>query len=384
MAETLANGRKSQLYVKAESTYGTPPTFTATEAIRHLTFKPTRSPLNRANSPEHKQSPGTVTRFDRRETAAWSLEALLRPSGTLNTLAEASPILEAAFGSKTNVTLSTTVEAAPAPTTTGCTVASAGTLAKGDAILLVVSAVKYVRFLTNVATNALTWAPALPSAPAAGSAVKGGVTYKLTTDLALSLGFEHYLTSDTTHSKVVKGAVVDRLALAFDGNAEPKLTASGPCKTVATPAAAKPAGFTAVGSNPPSGITGNLYIGDAAYKFVKLDAEIQNGMKLRDNTYGEASPTEILPRGRRVVTVALDALVGDEAVIYDLAEAGTRCAVMKQTGWTEGNIVALYMPQVDFELPDQDDGDDVPVWPFKGVCCESADSQNDEILLALL
>lgn len=383
MAETLVSGRKGQLYVNTESAFGTPAAWAATDALRHVNFKPTRNPFNRVNSPEKKQSPGTAVRFDRRETAAWSVEALLRPSGTLNTLPEADDILKAAFGSVINVTLSTTVSAAPAPTTTGCTVVSAVGLASGQWISVVVGAVKYVRVLTDVSTLALTWAPALPSAPSSGAALKGCITYKLTTDLAISLALSHYLSSDTTHSKLVTGAVVDRFALAFAQNDEPKMTASGPAKTLTTPAGAKPAAFTTVGGNPPSGLVGNLYIGSAAYKFIKLDLEIQNGLKLRDDTYGENLPTEILPRGRRVITLGLDARVGDEAVIYDNAESGAAVTVLKQTGLTEGNIIGIYAPRVQFDVPDQDDPDEVPTWPFKGVCLESADGANDELVVCL-
>jgi len=382
MAETLVLGRKGQVYVATESPFGTA-TFASADAVRHLNFRAMRNPFNRVASAEKKQSPGTAVRFDRRETAEWSLEALLRPSGTLNTLCEASEILEAAFGSKSNITLSTTVSASPAPTTTGCTVASATGLAAGQAILVTVGAIQYLRWLTDVTASALTWAPALSGAPSAGAAVKGACTYVLTTDLAISLGLSHYLTADTTHSKVVKGGVVDRFGLAFAQNDEPRFTASGPAKTVTTPAAAKPAAFTTVGGTPPSGLTGELLIGDAAYKFIKLDLEIQNGLALRNDTYGYASAEAILPRGRRVITMGLDARVGDEAVIYDLAEAGTTVAVHKQTGFTEGKIIGIYAPRVDFQVPDLDDPDEVPTWPFKGVCLESADGQNDELRIAL-
>lgn len=379
MAETLAPGRKGQLYVATESPFGTA-SFASADAVRHLNFKASRNPFNRANSAEKKQSPGTAVRFDRKETAGWSLEALLRPSGTLNTLPEASEILEAAFGSKTNVTLSTTVSASPAPTTTGCTVASAAGLAVKDAVLIVVSAVKYVRWLTDVTGAALTWAPALPGAPVAGAAVKGCLTYKLTTELAISLGFAHYLTADTTHSRQVKGGPVEQFGLTFAQNEEGKITASGPAKTVTTPGPTKPGAFTTVGGNPPSGIAGELYVGAAAHKFIALDVQMSTGMALRTDTYGEAQATELLPRGRRVITMGLNTKAADESVVFDPAEAGTRLAVHKQTGWTEGNIIGLYAPQVDFDVPDADDsGDDVPQWPFKGVCCESADGANDEL-----
>lgn len=383
MAETLVPGRKGQLYVGIESPYGTPPALAATDAVRHLDFRSSFNPLARVNSPAKKISPGIVSRFNRRGSASATLEALLYPSGTLNTLCEASEIFEHGMGSKSNITLSTTVEAAPAPTTTGCTVASAAGLAKHQAILLVVSAVKYVRFLTDVTGTALTWAPALPGAPAAASAVKGCCTYRLASAVSQSLCLAHYPSTDTTLSRIVKGAVVERLALAFAQNDEPRLSVAFKAKTQ-TVAPAKPAGFTTVGSqNPPSGLTGELYVGSATYKHIKSDLEIQTGVMLRENSYGCSSPEEILMTGRRVVTLGLDALVADEAVIFDNAEAGTRLAIMQQTGFTEGNIIAWYAPQVDFEVPSQDDSDEIPTWPFKGVCCESTDEQNDEVIIAL-
>lgn len=383
MAETLFAGRKGQLYVAAETAYGTPPTLLATHALRHLNFKPSFNPFNRIGSPAKKQSPGLVSRFDRRASAGATLEILIQPSGTLNTLAECDPILNHGMGAKSNITLATTVSASPAPTTTGCTVASAVGLAAGQAILIVVAGVKYVRWLTGVATAALTWAPALPSAPAEGAAVKGCCTYKLADAITQSLCLAHYPSSDTVLSKIIKGAVVEKLAIAFGQNDEAHLTATLKAKTQTT-APAKPAAFTTVGSqNPPSGVTGELYVGAAAYRFRKLDLEIATGVMLREDSYGFASAESILMTGRRAVTLGLDALVGDEAVIYDNAESGTRVAIHKQTGWTEGNIIAIYAPQVDFTVPDQDDTDEVPAWPFKGVCCESADGQNDEVFVAL-
>lgn len=383
MAETLRSGRVGQLYIAAESPYGTPPTLLATHAFRHLSFKPSFNPFNRVNSPAKKQSPGIVARFDRFGSAGASIEAMLQPSGTLNTLAEADPIFELGMGAKSNITLATTVSAAPSPTTTVFSVAAATGLAVGQAILVVAGGVKYVRWITNIATLALTVTPALPVAPSSGAAVKGCCTYKLASALATSLCLAHYPSTDTVLSKIIKGAVVEQIGLSFTQNEEARLTASFKAKTQ-TIAPTKPASFTTVGTqNPPSGLTGELYIGAAAYKFRKLDLEINTGVMLREDVYGESSPSGILMTGRRSVTLGIDALKADEAVIYDQAESGTRVAVHKQTGFTEGNIIALYAPLVDFSVPDEDDGDDVPVWPFKGICCESADAANDEVSIAM-
>ena len=384
MAETARAARQGQVFVTNESTYGTAIEQAATDAVRHTEFSASGSPFNRVNSPEKKQSPGVVYRFDRRGTASWSLKALLRPSGTLNTLPEANKLLKAGFGAESNITLPTTVSASPAPTTTTATVASAVGLVKGQAILITVAGIKYMRFLTNIATAALTWAPALPGAPVTGAAVKGCITYGVTSALLLPLSIAHYTGADATLSRIVKGAVVDTLGLTFGHNGEPIVTFAGPAKSVTTPAPTKPAAFTSVGTqNPPSGLTGGLYVGAALYRFEDLDIQIANGLELDMDNYGSDAAYGILPRHTQAITLGLKAKALDEAVIYDNAESGTPVAIMKQTGFTEGNIVGIYAPLVDFEVPDRDDGDPIPRWDFKGVCKESADSMNDSLYLAL-
>ena len=387
MPETLVVGRLGQLYVAAETAYGTPPTLLATHAMRHLSFKPSYNPFNRVNSPAKKQSPGTVARFNRRSSAGATVEALIQPSGTINTLAECDPILELGMGSKSNITLATTVAASPAPTTSVFTVASATGLVAGQAILVACTGGtfpgKYVRWIVAINTLALTVAPPLPQAPATGDAVKGCCTYKLASALASSLCLAHYPSSDTMHSQIVTGAVCEKLGFSFAQNDEARLTASFKAKLVTKPAPTKPAAFTMVGSqNPPSGLRGELYVDTVLYKFIKLDVEIDTGVLLREDTYGFASPESILMTGRRTVTLGLDAHVEDSS-IYTNAVAGAHVRIHKQTGFTEGNIVAIYTPAgVDFGVPDVDDPDEVPTWAFKGVCCESADGQNDEIVIA--
>ena len=66
-----------------------------------------------------------------------------------------------------------TVEASPAPTTTGCTVASGdgAHFEEGQIIGVPVGGVVYPRFLATISTDAITWWPALPSAPANGATI---------------------------------------------------------------------------------------------------------------------------------------------------------------------------------------------------------------------
>ena len=56
---------------------------------------------------------------------------------------------------------------------------------------------------------------------------------------------------------------------------------------------------------------------------------------------------------------------------------------MQQTGRTEGNIVGVYAPVVEWKVPGTDDPDEEVNWSFEGTALESADGQNDELSLGL-
>lgn len=377
-------GRTGQIFVKKEGTYADPAvTFAATDALRHVSLGEGFSPFNREVSPEKTAAAGVATRLDRRQTAELSaLECLIRPSGTLNTVPEADEIYECAFGARTNVTLATTVSSAGSAT--GAVVASAGALAVGDAVLLTRNSVNYVRWLTVVAGTTLAWEPALPTAIVNGETVKGCITYKLTTSLALSLAFAHYLTD---FHRLLLGVGADKFGMVFDANLEPRFSLSGPAADQKTGVAvpAQPGAFTSVGGNPPSGMVGEMIIGagPTAYKFKKLAVSIENTLKARADEYGVAVATEVYRNGRRNVTISLESYAQDQAALYDLAAAGTPQAVMKQTGRTQGNIIAVRLPKVDFDVPSTDDPDEAVSWAFTGTALCTADGLNDECVLAI-
>ncbi len=385
----LQLGRQGQLYVVKEAQYGVHPGHVAADALRHINVSPTYDPKNKRHSPEKKQSPGRVARFEGRETGALNtLEALIRPSGTINILPEADEIFEAAFGSKTNVTLATTFSAGA--TVNGGTVVSSGTLAKHDAVLITCpDGKRRLRFLTaDPAANVLAWAPALPTgqAPATGASCKGCLTYKLTTALAISLAISHYLKKTDQSAGFKRGILglgIDRLGLSFDANEEPRFTVSGPMKTQTTSTTpAQPAGFTSVGGNPPPGTVSELYIGDAAAKYLRMQLDLTNALKVRNDESGTTAASELYRVGYREISMGLDTRAEDEALIYDAAEAGTELAAMAQHGFTEGNIHGFRAPRIEFKVPDTDAGDEEVNWAFQGMLLESADGANDELLFA--
>lgn len=378
----LQISRKGKLYVVAEGAYnGAGPTFASADAVRHLDVGFAYDAFNRVNSQEKKQSPGQVVRFDRPVSASLErLNALLRPSGTLNTLPEASEIFEAAFGSKRNTTLSTTVASGGAAG--GATLASGAGLAVGDAVLVTVSAIKYVVILDSVAGAVVTWSPDLPGVPSNGAAVKACLTYALTTDLALSLALYHILPN---FSRLLTGAGIDKFAIKVNANEEGTFSASGPAaKQIATGLPSPPAAFTSVGNNPPSGLTGGLRIGTGTYLHKNFSVDLTNNLKVRNQeANNDGLPTEIYRDGRREVMLSLDAFAETQATIYDLAVAGTPVKVLRQVGRTEGNIWAVYCPAVEWKVPDTTDGDNPADWAFKGHAYESSIDANDELRLVL-
>jgi hypothetical protein len=348
--------------------------------MRHINVNFGWDPYARVTSNERKDSPGPVNRFDRRSDASLkTLEGLVRPSGTLNTLPECAPALKCGFGAERNVTLSTTV-AVGTGAVDGATLASAAGLAKNDAVLIEQGGLKHVRFLTSVAGNVVTWAPDLPGAPADGAAVKGCITFRLTTDLALSLDIGHYY---STFNRELLGAAIDSLSLEFDGTEEARFSASGPAKEQVTPAQAQPGSATQVGGNPPTGMVGELRIGANAYKHTMLSAEISNSLAVRHSEAGTDRPTEVYRKDRRETKIKLDAFAEDETAIYDQTEAGANLQVFRQNGRTEGNIIAVFAPRVEFKPAETSDGEDEVTWSFEGTALETADGENDELILAI-
>lgn len=391
---TVQIGRIGQMYAKKETTYGTVPSLAVGNACRHkaITF-PGSDVKNKRMITEKQQSPfSLVTQMtDGRTSASFNLSAILRPSGTINTVCELDPFLECAFGAKTNTTLSTTVGAGTG-TVGGATLASGTGTAVGLPVLITCpDGKKRARFLTaaNTGTGVVTWAPNLPTGqePADGAAVKLGTVYSLTAQNLLSLSIAHYLKNTDASaglSRVMSGGVVEKFSIAFDANDDPLVTISGPGKLLSASAApSQPGGFTMVGSQPPSGITGELVMVNSALKFMKMSIELSNGIKVRNESYGYSSAEESYRAGRADITCSLD-VRAESQTLYDLAVAGTNAGVFLQTGFTEGNIIAVRMPNVLFTVPDTDDPDEEVSFPYKGKALETTDAALDALQFALL
>jgi hypothetical protein len=382
-------GRVGQVYVKEESSYGTAPTLASTDAVRHLNVGLKYDPRKLRKSPERHTDPSMRVLLTGRSEASFDLKAQLYPSGTLNTLPEFNVLLKGAFGqAATNITLSTTFSGTP--TTTTGTVGSATGLAAGQPVQISIaagaSAGVYVRWLTSATSGtALVWAPALPAAPVSGDACKGTIGYApATNNTPTSFDVAHYPQAPSTYyNREQLGCVANKLSIMFDSNLETMATVSGPAKGYASSAQAQPGAFTTVGAESaiPSGLTGYFQLGSTLYQIEKLQLDIDNGYDLQNTALGTASPVAAFRKGRRAVTLKVQAKVSDDLTLWTPSLSQASNTLMLQLGTTSARIFGLYCPAVTImNPPDTPDADETNNWSFDLTAL--ATSGNDEVYFA--
>lgn len=390
-------GRTGQLYLAEEATYATAPTLNATNAFRHLSQKLSMDPRQLAKSPERHTDPSQRVMLVRRQKASFDIKAQLYPSGTLNTLPEADLVLKNALGNAaTNVTLSTTFSGTP--TTTGGTVASATGLLPNQPIQINIasggSAGTYIRWLTPAyvgASTSLVWAPALPAAPQSGDTCKGTVGYTLGTALPKSLDIAHYpqAPSASTPAREMLGCSLDKLSFMFDSNLEPIIQFSGPSQGFAgtfgtwTPQS-QPGGFTTVGAENaiPSGLTGYFQLGSTVFEIEKMQIDVVNAQDLQNTALGTNKAKAAFRKGKRAVTVKINAKISDDLTLWTPALAASINACMIQIGTTSAKMWAGYLPNLQILAPpDMGDADETNNWDFNAVALGS--SGNDEFYWAM-
>ncbi len=105
------------------------------------------------------------------------------------------------------------------------------------------------------------------------------------------------------------------------------------------------------------------------------------GLLLHDQTFGTSYATGSFRRGKRAVTVKIDAKVADDLTLWTPALAMSSNACMLQIGLTSASIWGVYMPALVFtEIPDIGDDDEVNNWTFTGEALATAG--NDNLYLA--
>ncbi len=223
---TFAAGYREIVFLSKETTYGTIVHPAATDAVQHMkgSFEYSQERVNRLDKTSNRSIRERITH---RKEVTWSLELYALPSGSSGTAPDITDGLEYGMGSKVTTTDVLTHASTPC-TTTSLVLVAGGTASGGHVVGQAVGWANpagdlEVSFITVIATDTLTIAPAFSSVPAVGATIKGGVHYKLA-DVLGTLTITRVLDNFQT---VYPGCFVNDLNLTFTGVGEGMITIGG-------------------------------------------------------------------------------------------------------------------------------------------------------------
>lgn len=320
----------------------------STDAFRHLELTLDKK-HNSEPSPEKRGTPDRAQSLPRASDTTFDLASCFwEPSGTLGTPSYISKFLKNGFGKRTTPTLATTV--ASGGSTTGAVLTSATGLVVGDTIVVTLpSGAREITRIKTLVTATVTF-DALSAAPANGAAVVSGVNYALTNRHPSSLGVFKYHTAGG-FQEAVKGGLVNTMGLMFDGGKEVGLKFGGPGKDWVRTGFTQPAAFTTVGS-PASGLVGNFYVDGNSFLVLTCEINADNKSLLRKGEIGtQGLGTGIINHEDfREITVSVSFYLEDTNLLGK-AETKTRAVLRLLIGDTNGSMVGVVCPNVEFEIP---------------------------------
>lgn len=375
---TIESGALEQAYAKVESAYGTLPTPASTDAIRQSGLALEMN-LNREPSKTKLGTPGYRRTLPRMKSASWSLRPThWEPSGSLGTGSYFSAMIKAGMGASNVAALSTTVEASPSPSATGCTLTDDTDLQVTDVGVFTVAtgARKEVTRIKTLASAAVTF-DALSAAPDSTGGFVSGVSYTLASLISESLGIFLFHTGGGKKQAVV-GALVDTIEMTFQGNGEAMIAMGGPAANKLWTGFTQPAAHTSVG-DPASGLVGNLYLDGSVFLVQKAVIRLSNALELREGELGVATASGFM-RGaeKRTVNVEVSYFFDNQDII-DAAEAVTTDALRVLVGNTAGEMVGAVCPVVEWMAGNVPDADGPKVITQTGRALET--SGNDELFV---
>lgn len=346
----------------------------ATDAVRHheltLDKKNQREP-----SPEKRGTPDRAQSLPRATDTNFDLAAAFwEPSGTLGTPSYMTKLLRNGFGARTTPAVATTVASGGA--TTGAVLTSAAGLAVGDCVVVTLPAGhREITRLKTIVTNTVTWDP-ISAAPANAAAVVSGVNYKLTSTHPTSLGIYKFHTAGG-FKEAVTGSIVNGMTFMFDGGKEVGLKFSGPGRDRVRTGFTQPGAFTTVGS-PASGLIGNFYVDGTAFLVLTAEVTFENNSLLRKGEIGtQGLGTGIINHGDfRNITASVSFYLEDTNLLGK-AETVTTAVLRLLIGDTNGAMVGMVLPRVEFEIPTLPATGGPKVVTIEGTCYQ-AGAGNDQ------
>lgn len=246
------------------------------------------------------------------------------------------------------------------------------------------SAISYageIRFVTQV-LDALTVVINAPFSitPVPNAALAPAITYALAVGLPSVTLFD-YWDPVTAVSQMITGAVVDTLTMSVNGDYHEFLFSGPACDLLDSNSfVAGSAGLGGFPSEPAltsfdysivPGHLGQAWFGatpDRFFTLTEASVEVKNNIDLRNQEFGSSYPRAFTPAMRQVASHFTIFAQNDAqtAALYAAAKQRTTIAAMLQLGQQQGELMGIFMPAVQPEIPTYNDSETRLQWVFKG------------------
>jgi hypothetical protein len=252
-----------------------------------------------------------------------------------------------------------------------------------------------IRFVTGT-PDALTLTLNAPftSTIITGSTLLPTITYSLATDLP-SLTLYDYWDPSTAVQRIITGAGVDTFELSLNGDFH-EFTFRGPACDVIDSSSfvSGTAGLSAFPAEPAlasfdysvvPGHLGEVWLGGPANQFFTLTGaqmQLSNNLDTRHREYGATLPLALSPGMRHVVSqITLLAQTDTQTTaLYQAARSRTLVPAMLQLGQQQGQLMGIYLPNVQPEIPVYNDTEFRLQWFFQNNLAQG--QADDELYIA--
>lgn len=346
----LALVRKSTLAILNEATYGTMPTITAAHVLATWGSPSFNHAYEQVQDGTVRNTLSKWGNIRGMETISGDISVPFKGSGTGGTAPDSDVLWECAVGVKNTSTASTVVTPNTGVTTTNIILTASGGagFAVGDAVKIGSD----IAWITAKATDTLTVSPALSAIPAAGTAVKAGVHYKLS-DTTKSFAAKFWR-GDITREDYT-GFVVESFDIDFSTGQIPVPKFSFQGKAMLTPVAeACPlTGISLDATTPVVARSMVVTVGATSYPVSNIALSIKNDL-YRKLDVTSSGTNEIIKTGRSV-TGSFSLLYADKTV-EDAFEADTAASLRVVCGTADGNTFAFRILNMRYiEVPKSED-----------------------------
>jgi hypothetical protein len=299
------------------------------------------------------------------------------------------PLFQAAMGASPVISQGLVVASVSNPTTFGSV--SPHGLSPGAGV----SFNNEIRFLAAVPDpSTLQLNAPFSTALQSGVTLAQSVTYCLSTALP-SVTIYDYWDPTTSVSRVLVGAAVNSVEFSVNGDFHEFLF-SGPAADVIDSVSftAGQAGLSLFPIEPQlgsfdysivPGSLGQVWLGTPASQFFTLTQckiLVENGIETRNMEFGSVLPRAIAP-GPRTVSAGFSLFEQDDAqtgALYEAARSRQMTPAMIQLGQQQGELLGIYLPNVQPEVPVFDGSDTRLQWRFQA--CRAHGTVDDELYVA--